>query len=77
MEEIKEEFQRQQAIRQDQFEFSMGELRFAYEGRMEKLLRDYELRGHENQRQQMRLNKEVEQIRAHLELEIKKHQQAD
>ncbi|CAD8125525.1 unnamed protein product [Paramecium sonneborni] len=75
LQQQQEEHHTQVAIKQDQYEFALGELRNTYEKRMDKLIKDSEFRISEANKASIRANKELEQVRNKYEQEIQKNEQ--
>ncbi|CAD8211492.1 unnamed protein product [Paramecium pentaurelia] len=75
LQQQQEEHNTQVAIKQDQYEFALGELRNTYEKRMDKLIKDSEFRISEANKASIRANKELEQVRNKYEQEIQKNEQ--
>ncbi|CAK63503.1 unnamed protein product (macronuclear) [Paramecium tetraurelia] len=75
MQKQQEEHHTQVAIKQDQYEFALGELRNTYEKRMDKLIKDSEFRISEANKASIRANKELELLRNKYEQEIQKNEQ--
>ncbi|CAD8201771.1 unnamed protein product [Paramecium pentaurelia] len=75
LQQQQEEHQTQVAIKQDQYEFALGELRNTYEKRMDKLIKDSEFRISEANKTYIRTNKELELVRNKYEQEIQKNEQ--
>ncbi|CAK89455.1 unnamed protein product (macronuclear) [Paramecium tetraurelia] len=75
LQQQQDEHHTQVAIKQDQYEFALGELRNTYEKRMDKLIKDSEFRISEANKASIRANKELEQVRNKYEQEIQKSEQ--
>ncbi|CAD8126933.1 unnamed protein product [Paramecium sonneborni] len=76
LQQQQDEHHTQVTIKQDQYEFALGELRNTYEKRMDKLIKDSEFRISEANKASIRANKELEQITNKYEQEILKNEQS-